>query len=204
MGDDNSKTYNRNEKIFNEENKSARLEKDIDKMWSDPRFSFEECVHANIAKNIMDDKIKSLKRLNEKENNFTKNIDLNKYRNDDGTFTIYKTSRPLNSSNGEQLYEMSKKLHHEGMAIGNGKNLIYSDYGVNENNSSVRFWDSNENKENWADTKIVGKTNASDNEVKEIFFGEKSEKWEDPKDYNFVFHNCQDYAKEKINDFKRK
>lgn len=202
MGDENSKVYNRSEKIFNEENKSARLDKDIEKMWNSPYFSVEECVHAHMAKSMMDDRIKSLKQMNEKENSFSENIDLDKYRNSDGTFNVYKTSRPLNCPYGEKSYKMSKGAHHEGMAIGNGKNILYSDYGVNENNLGVRFWDGKENKENWAKIEKVGETKASDNDVKNIFFGEKSDRWVNPKDYNLVFHNCQDYSKEKIREFK--
>lgn len=50
----------------------------------------------------------------------------------------------------------------------------------------------------------VGKSYASDKEVKDILFGQKSEKWANPNDYNILARNCQDYSNEKIKDFKEK
>ena len=90
---------------------------------------------------------------------------------------------------------MSKSFHHEGIGIGNGTKILFSDYGVNEGNLAVRFWDSQENKDKWKVLKEVGKSNASDNDINNIFFGPKSEKWTNPHNYNLFFHNCQDYSK---------
>ena len=130
---------------------------------------------------------------------------MNDYRNNDGTFNVYKTERPLNTKNGEESYKLSKRIHHEGIAIGNGKKMLFSDYGVKDKpNISVRFWDSKEKIEKWEKIEQIGKSNSSNEDVKKIFFGKKSENWINPKDYNFCCHNCKDYSKEKIEELKKK
>ncbi len=199
MGKDNSKGYNREERIKNEEAKCKRLGKDIDDMWKDPMFSVEECVNAGKVYCQMLDRINSLKEMNKSEKKFSEKINLNDYRNNDGTFNIYKTKRPLNTKNGEKSYKLSKGAHHEGIAIGNEKNILFSDYGVKDNHLAVRFWDSKENKDKWSVVEKVGVSNASDKEIMDIFFGEKSENWINPNNYNLLLHNCQDYSKEIIN-----
>ncbi len=202
MGEQNSKQnepYDRKKRIKNEENKSEKIQEDFYKMLEDPRFSLEECYHAAILKGNYDNKLNSLKQMDETEDKFSKNINLNDYRNNDGTFNIYKTKRPLNCKVGEQLNNLSKKAHHEGIAIGNEKNILFSDYGVKDNHLAVRFWDSKENKDKWSVVEKVGVSNASDKEIMDIFFGEKSENWINPNNYNLLLHNCQDYSKEIIN-----
>ena len=120
MGNDNSGGYDRDESIKKLEKKSQNLDKDIDDMWDDPMFSFEECVHAQTAKHIMDDQVKSLKEMNESENKFSK-INLDEYRNKDGNFNVYEVKRPLNNSLSNKSGSMSSKFFHEGVAFGNEK-----------------------------------------------------------------------------------
>ena len=204
MGNDYSNEYNRGERIEEEEKDIQRLEKDIDKMWDNPFYSVEECVNANTALELKRDNLESLKAMDEAEKKFSKNINLDNYRNDDGTFNIYRTKRPLNIGSGERSYKLSNKAHHEGIAIGNGENFLYSDYGVEDGQLNVRFWDEKEKKENWSEIEQVGKSNISNDEVKNELFGKKSEKWVNPNDYNLVLQNCQDYAKEKIKNLTKK
>ena len=204
MGSEDSKEeYKREEIIKNKEEKIKNLDKGREEMWNDPFFSFEECIYAGRAKDIMTNEVNSLKQMDKAEKNFSKNINLDDYRNDDGTFNIYKAERPLDNKYGENSNKMSKSFHHEGIGIGNGTKILFSDYGVNEGNLAVRFWDSKENKDKWKDVKEVGKSNASDNDINNIFFGPKSEKWTNPHNYNLFFHNCQDYSKEKIKDLEK-
>ena len=204
MGNDNSEGYNREERIKKEEAKCKRLGKDIDDMWKDPMFSVEECVNAGKVYSEMTDRLNSLKEMNKSEKKFSEKINLNDYRNNDGTFNIYKTERPLNTKNGEKSYKLSKGAHHEGIAIGNGKKMLFSDYGVKDNtNLAVRFWDSKEKIEKWEKIEQIGKSNSSNEDVKKIFFGKKSENWINPNDYNLCCHNCKDYSKEKIEELKK-
>ena len=191
--------YNRNKVIANKQKNLGKLNKDIDKMWKSPWFDVEECMNVQKFSSKQRDEINSLKKMNEAENNFNKNINLDDYRNRDGSFNVYQTKRPLNNYSGEGSYNNSSKLFHEGMAIGNGQKMLYSDYGVKEGNLNVRFWDSNQPKDQWRDTKMVGKSYASNNQVKNAFFGPNSEKWTNPNDYSLLFHNCQDYSNQMRN-----
>ena len=77
MVNDNSSEYDKDESIKRLEKKSQKLDKDIDEMWKDSMFSFEECIHAQTAKQIIDDQTKSLKEMNESEKNFLKLIWMN-------------------------------------------------------------------------------------------------------------------------------
>ena len=74
---------------------------------------------------------------------------------------------------------------------------FYTDYGTKKEFLDVRFWDSKENKDKWKKTKLVEITHASNDEVKEILFGEGSEEWINHDDYNIVKYNCKDYVKKK-------
>ena len=58
--------------------------------------------------------------------------------------------------------------------------MLFSDYGVNDGNLNVRFWDSNQPKDHWRDVEFFGKSNASNDQVKDTFFGQNSEKWTNP------------------------
>ena len=195
MGNDNQKEYDRNESIKKLEKKSEKLEKDIDEMWKDPMFSFEECIHAQTAKEIMDDQVKSLNEMNESEKKFSK-INLDEYRNKNGNFDVYEVKRPLNISSSRQSSTMSSKFFHEGFAFGNEQKKIFTDYGVGEGNSAIRFWDSSENKDNFIKMTKVGESTLSNNKVKDSLFGKKSENWSSPNSYSIIGHNCQDYAKQ--------
>ena len=172
-----SNTYNRNKVIEDKQKKLEKLENDIDKMWQSPFFDLGECVGAENASSMKRDEIKSLEKMNEAEKNFNKNINLDDYRNQDNSFYVYKTTRPLNTKSGEPSYKSSCKTYHQGFAIGNDKKIFYSDYGVNEGNLNVRFWDNNNQKDKWRETEIVGKSNASNEQVKNMLFGKESEKW---------------------------
>lgn len=64
--------------------------------------------------------LKDKKKMDEEEKNFTKNINLDEYRNSDGTFNVYKAKRSLKGGKGADkiikniimkvlLLEMTKK-----------------------------------------------------------------------------------------------
>ena len=172
-------------------------------MWKDPICTFSQLLQAYDELDKMNKNIKIFKQMNKNEDKFSKDINLNDYRNDDGTFTVYKVERPLDFKFGKEANKAKRKLHHEGLAFGNIKNKFYTDYGVKDGNVNVRFWDGKEDKENWEKIKEVGKSNALDNDIKEILFHNNIEKWYDPDDYSVIFHNCQDYSKEKIKDLTK-
>ena len=128
---------------------------------------------------------------------------MNDYRNKDGTFNVYRLERSLNGTSGDALYKTTKFIHHRGVGIGNEKNKLYFDYGVGEGNLDFRVWDSKENKDNWQKIKNVGTSNASDDNVMEIFYGQKSDEWTDHNDYRRLSHNCIHFANEKIKELKQ-
>ena len=161
-----------------------------------------EIIKKKIEKKEVD--VRSLIQMEVNEEKFCKNVNLDDYRNEDGTFNVYRVERPLNfKDKGEKLDDKNRKLHHEGVAIGNGKNMFYSDYGVKEGDLKLRFWDSKENKEDWKRTTMVGKSNCSNYEVKEILVGEKSENWRNPNGYTKIFNNCQHYTNKKIKELTK-
>ena len=201
MGAENSSGYNREEKIKKLEKKSNEIRDYTLNMYNEPKHSTSEILDSWKKKDKIDEDINRLKKMNETEKNFSKNINFNDYRNSDGTFNVYKTKRSLNYPTGEASGKVVKILHHEGIAIGNGKKMFYSDYGVGEGDLEVRFWDGDEEKDKWKKIEKVRTSKASDDKVKEILFGEKSEKWTNRDDYKLLKHNCQDYSKEKIADF---
>ena len=173
-------------------------------MCNDPQATGNDIL-SSFAKQVkVKDKIKRLKEMDNIEKNFEKNINLDEYRNPDGTFNIYKCERALDFKGGEASNNVFKKLHHEGVAIGNDKKMFFTDYGTKKEYLDVRFWDSAENKDKWKKIKKVGTSNATSEDVKGILFGEKSENWNDHDDYKTFKHNCKHYAKEKINELINK
>lgn len=216
MGAD-SKEYNRDERIKHFEEESLKIQKCIDKMHDDSNNSITKVANdilldsiskiAQKRKEKIDMKIESLKKMNESEKHFTTNYDLKDYRNEDGTFNIYKCERPLNKKYGETKNTIVPVSHHEGVAIGNKEKKLYFDYGVNAKdntniNMAFRCWDDKENKDIWTNIEKVGTSNASDNDLKTILYGENSEKWIDKNDYNTFLHNCQTFSKEKIKELE--
>ena len=63
--------------------------------------------------------------MKEIEVNFDKNINLDEYRNKDGSLFIYKSERALDITGGEASNSIIKAMHHEGVAIGNDKKVLY-------------------------------------------------------------------------------
>ena len=118
---------------------------------------------------------------------------------------FYSLKMPLNNSSGGSSFKSSSSnFFHEGIVIGNGNKMLYSDYGVdNEEKLHVRFWDSNHPKDQWRDVKNVGSSRASNDQVKNIFFGQQSEQWTNPYDYSLASHNCQHYAKQVRNNLMK-
>jgi len=194
--------YNREEKIKDLEQISNKLRDDTLKMYEDKKCSTSDILKSWDKKDKIDDDIKRLKSIDEIEKNFSKNINLEEYKNKDGTFNIYKAKRALNTKGGKGSQKLIKKLHHEGIAIGNEQKKFFSDYGVGEGDLEVRFWDNKEKKDEWEKIEKVGTCKASENDIKKVLFGESSEKWTNPKDYALTHHNCQHYAKEKISELK--
>ena len=199
MGNDNSNDYDRNEKIRDLEKKK----KNLDDVWDDPFLDVEECFHADMASLHMTKRIERLKEMNQKDEKFSK-INLDDYRNSDGSFDVYKVKRPLDNPSGNGSYESSSKLFHQGVGFGKEGKIIFSDYGTNKENSDIRFWDNSEEKDNWREIEKVGTSHASNKEIKDIFFGKNSEQWVDHENYSPFFHNCKDYTKEKIKELTEK
>ena len=92
--------YNRNQVIANKQKELRKINKELgnynykgnlDKMWESPYVDYDECVnfgkHGEKGHKIRSD-INSLKRMNEAENNFNQNINLDDYRNKDGSFNV--------------------------------------------------------------------------------------------------------------------
>ena len=199
--EDNTYKYDRNVRIKNLEKRSDELYTETMNMHHDSKFSFDEILDSWHKKDKIDDEIKRLKKMDENEKNFTKNINLDEYRNSDGTFNVYKTKRSLKGGKG--VDKIIKKIHHEGIAIGNDKKKFFTDYGVGEGDLEVRFWDDKEEKDNWDKIEKVGTSKVSNDRVKEILFGRSSEEWTSHEDYKTFKHNCQNYSKEKISQFSR-
>ena len=195
MGNEGYK-YNRNERIQNLEKRRDELTTETLNMYHDNKSTTSEILKSWEKKDKIEDDIRRLKIMDEKEKNFTKNINLDEYRNRDGTFNVYKTKRSFKGGIGED--KIIKKLHHEGIAIGNDKKKFFTDYGVGEGDLEVRFWDDKEEKDNWDKIEKVGTSEVSNDGVKDILFGQSSEKWTNHDDYKTLKHNCQDYSKEKI------
>ncbi len=192
MGAQNSK-YDRSKRIDELREKRFKIMDDSFKM-DDFSEKFKEWEKAD----KIDDKIKRLEEMDKIEKNFDKNINLNEYRNPDGTFNVYKCERSLDVKGGKASNSIIKALHHEGVAIGNGKKMFFTDFGTKKEFLDVRFWDSEEKKDKWKKIEKVGTSNATNDDIKKIFFGEKSEQWNSHDDYKPFAHNCKHYVKEKI------
>ena len=197
--------YNRNQVIANKQQQLGKLyqqyDDNLNKMWQSPWVDYDECANFSKRREYnpeterMKSDINSLKRMNEAENNFNKNINLNDYRNEDGSFNVYEVKRPLNCPSGGSSFKSgSSKAFHQGVGIGNEQRMVYSDYGVNDRNLDVRFWGSNQPRDQWKDSKKVGTSFASNDQVKDIFFGPKSEEWTNHDNYGLLSHNCQHYT----------
>ena len=184
MGSD---IYDRGERIKELKQQSDKIRDDTLKMYHDPKKSTSEILESWEKKDKIEDKIKRLEEIDKIEKNFEKNINLDEYRNPDGTFNIYKCERALDFKGGEASNNVFKKLHHEGVAIGNDKKMFFTDYGTKKEYLDVRFWDSAENKDKWKKIKKVGTSNATSEDVKGILFGEKSENWNDHDDYKTFY-----------------
>ena len=62
-------------------------------MYNDPKKSTSEILESWEKKDKIEDKIKRLEEIDKIEKNFEKNINLDEYRNSDGTFNVYKSKR---------------------------------------------------------------------------------------------------------------
>ena len=167
-------------------------------MYNDPKHNVSEILNSWNEKYKVDDKIKRLEKIDEIEKDFNKNINLDEYRNRDGSFNFYRVERSLDFKGGEAANSIVKKLHHEGFAFGNEKKMFFSDYGTNMEFLDVRFWDSKEEKEKWTTTKKIVSYNISNDDMKEILFGEESEEWDNHDNYKLIDHNCKKYVNAKF------
>ena len=192
--------YNMEKRITDLEKKSEKLSTDFLNKCNEPNHSVTESLRIIEEKDLLDDKIKSLKQMNESRKNFSKNINLDEYRNEDGTFNVYKAKRPLNTKIKDETVSQAKILFHEGVGIGNDKKTLYFDYGVGEGDLQFRVWDEGENKENWNKVQKVGQSNATNEKVNDIFYGENCEEWTNRHDYKVLNHNCINFAHKKINE----
>ena len=113
-------------------------------MYNEPKYTLSDILDSWNKRDKIDNSIKRLKIMGENEKNFSKNINLDEYRNSDGTFNVYIAKRSLKGGKGTD--KIFKKLHHQGIAIGNDKKKLWTDYGVGEGDLEVRFWDDKEIK----------------------------------------------------------
>ncbi len=92
--------------------KIKALEQRRDQLYHDALFkpSISDRLNSWDEKFKVDDEIKRLKLMDEKEKKFEKNINLDDYKNSDGTFNIYKTKRSLNVKGGETSQKLIKKI----------------------------------------------------------------------------------------------
>ena len=75
--------YDRNERIQNLEKKSDELRTETLNMYNDGKSTTSEILKSWEKKDKIDGDIKRLKKMDEEEKNFTKNINLDEYRNSD-------------------------------------------------------------------------------------------------------------------------
>ena len=90
MGSD---VYDRGERIKELKQQSDKIRDDTLKMYNDPKKSTSEILESWEKKDKIEDKIKRLEEIDKIEKNFEKNINLDEYRNSDGTFNVYKSKR---------------------------------------------------------------------------------------------------------------
>ena len=90
MGSD---IYDRGERIKELKQQSDKIRDDTLKMYNDPKKSTSEILESWEKQDKIEDKIKRLEEIDKIEKNFEKNINLDDYRNSDGTFNVYKSKR---------------------------------------------------------------------------------------------------------------
>jgi len=208
MGNDinytsNSEKAEKNKKEYEERSKKL-TDKDLEEMNNSPWFDSDEMATAYKYRYQPYKEYKHYEKIDESFKEVKAKFDqinLRDFQKDDGTYNIYKLERPLkgkDSKIGNILNKTVNKLHHEGVAIGNGKNYIVFDYGKKGGNLDFAFKITKDLNE-WKEIKLVGESSKNEKELLEIFFGKESEhKYSDGRDYKFITHNCQDYAKEHI------
>lgn len=145
--------------------------------------------------------------IEEEKRKFDK-IDLNKYKNKDGSYTITKLERPIKSKESKffgLLNNLNSKVHHEGISIGNEKNHIIIDYGKKDNRKLQFEIKESTNLDEWETKTEIQKKTISDKKLKETILGKDIEDWSSRKDYDLISHNCQDFVKnviQKVNENK--
>ena len=185
-------------------------DKDLDFMNNSPMFDSDEMA---VYYNYRIAPVKDYnhydnvdKKFNENKKAFSK-INLDDYKKSDGKYDVYRLERPLKGKDsiaGNILNSAVKKLHHEGVAIGNGKNFIIADYGRKGKDLDFEVKTSN-NLNDWKNIKLEGTSSKSEKELEELFYGINNEKnWSDSYKYNFLKHNCQDFAEQIIKQLKDK
>ena len=130
-------------------------------------------------------------------------INLQIYKNNDGSFSVFKLQRPLggmNSTFGVAANNAIQKMHHEGVAIGNGYNFIVFDYGKKHQSLDFAFKQTTNLNSEWAIVSCVGKCFKNQMQLENIFFGRDIENnFSSGRNYQFIGNNCQDYAQTIIN-----
>ena len=190
-----------------ERRKKQLTDKDLEFMESSPWFDSDEMA---VAYNYRTEPYKDYKHYenvdkafdNEKEK--FKSIDLDEFKKNDGTYDIIRLKRPLKGKDsflGNIANKAIEKLHHEGVAIGNGKNYLIFDYGKKGGDLDFSFKIS-DNLNEWTIKQNEGICSKNDNEIKEIFFDSDAEKWSSSRSYKINNHNCQHFAQNKIDKLK--
>ena len=118
MGNANSNEYDRNETILNLDKEEINW-----MLFGMITFRFWRMYPCGSG-NMIGEHTEKLKDMNLKEEKFS-NINLDEYRNSDGTFNSYKVKRPLNCPSWNELYRVSSKLFHQGVGIGKEEKIIF-------------------------------------------------------------------------------
>ena len=169
MGNANSNEYDRNETILNLDKEEINW-----MLFGMIPFRFWRMYPCGSG-NMIGEHTEKLKDMNLKEEKFS-NINLDEYRNSDGTFNSYKVKRPLNCRSWNELYRVSSKLFHQGVGIGKEEKIIFFRLWHLERKFWLgRYWKSRNIKcFKWRNKGY-------------IFFGKNSEKWVNHNDYNLSF-----------------
>jgi len=155
----NSEKEEQNKKEYEERSKKLTDEV-LDEMNNSPMFDSDEIALYYSYKLKPYEEYKHYEKIDESfkvtKEKFDQ-INLKDFQNDEGTYNIYKLERPLKVKDtkiGNILNKIVKKIHHEGVAIGNGINYIVFDYGRKGGNLDFAFKTTKDLNE-WKEKKLI-------------------------------------------------
>ena len=179
--------------------------KDVEYMINSPWISYDEMERAIKYKEPFNDykHYSNVDQAFQRERERFRNIKIQFYKNKDGSFNVYKLQRPLggkDSKSGTTLNNIMTKLHHEGVALGNGYNFMVFDYGKKGQTLDFALHQTTNLESDWSVVTNVGKCFKNESELENIFFSlEVENNFSSGRNYKFLRNNCQDYAQTIIN-----